>query len=376
MISEPLYLTALIVALTALGFWLEQRFSFLARVGASLLVILLGALVSNLGLVPLQSPVYDQVYGPITSLAIVWLLLAVDWRDLRAAGPTMLGIFAVAVVATCLGALCAHTLIDVGEEGWKLAGALTGSYSGGSLNLAAVNQELQISPSTFTAVVAADNAITALWFGITILLPPWLFRVMPRRKTSLPEEPGAAPHPMAEVTFKVVDICVLSALGLAIMAAAELVGIGYRRAGLDEIVPIPGVLWLTTIALACGLLPAVRRLHGAFPLGVIALHIFFVVIGIGARIAEVLGQGLAVLAFTATIVAVHGLVLFLFAWARRLDWDLAAVASQAAIGGPSTAMALAVTRKRTNLALPGIAVGLLGYAVGTYAGFAVAALVR
>jgi uncharacterized membrane protein len=52
------------------------------------------------------------------------------------------------------------------------------------------------------------------------------------------------------------------------------------------------------------------------------------------------------------------------------------VASQAAVGGPSTALALAVTRGWNRLALPGVLVGLLGYAVGNYAGLAVAALVR
>jgi uncharacterized membrane protein len=116
MISEPLPLTALIVAMTALAFWLEKRFRFGSRIGASLLVIVAGALVSNLELVPLSSPVYDQVYGPVTSLAIVWLLLALDWRDLRAAGPAMLGMFAVAVVGTALGALIASTIFDLGPE--------------------------------------------------------------------------------------------------------------------------------------------------------------------------------------------------------------------------------------------------------------------
>jgi len=374
MISEPLPLTALIVAMTALAFWLEKRFRFGSRIGASLLVIVAGALVSNLELVPLSSPVYDQVYGPVTSLAIVWLLLALDWRDLRAAGPAMLGMFAVAVVGTALGALIASTIFDLGPESWKLAGALTGSYSGGSLNLAAVGRELEISDSTFTAVVAADNAITALWFGVTILVPAWLFKVFPRQRATVPETQAAAPHPMGDVSFSVFDISLLGALGLGVMTAAELVSKSYDGSALARSLPIPSVLWLTTLALAVGLIPAVRRLRGAFPLGVIALHIFFAVIGIGARISEVIEQGIAILFFTATIVLVHGLVLFTFAWLRKTDWDLAAVASQAAIGGPSTAMALAVTRKRESMALPGIAVGLLGYAVGTYAGFAVAGI--
>jgi uncharacterized membrane protein len=67
-----------------------------------------------------------------------------------------------------------------------------------------------------------------------------------------------------------------------------------------------------------------------------------------------------------------------FAGARlaRLDAETAAVASQAAVGGPSTALALAVSRGRHTLALPGMLSGLLGYALGNYVAFAAARLVR
>ena len=53
-----------------------------------------------------------------------------------------------------------------------------------------------------------------------------------------------------------------------------------------------------------------------------------------------------------------------------------AVASQANIGGPASAMALAGARGYTNLLLPGIAVGLLGYAVGNYMGVMIGTIIN
>ena len=50
------------------------------------------------------------------------------------------------------------------------------------------------------------------------------------------------------------------------------------------------------------------------------------------------------------------------------------VASQAAVGGPSTALALAGSLGRSNLVLPSVAIGLLGYLLGTYLGLSVSAL--
>ena len=185
-IESPLLLAAAIAAITALAFWLDDRYRWASRMGATLLVIVFGALLSNLGLVPAASPVYDGIMGPVTSLAIVWLLFAVDVRDLSDAGPRMLAAFAIAVTATAVGAVTAG-LLFAGEfdgAGWKLAGVMTGTYAGGGLNFVAVGRELDLPAGLFTAATAADNVMTALWFGATLLLPLWLRQWYPSASAS------------------------------------------------------------------------------------------------------------------------------------------------------------------------------------------------
>ena len=80
--------------------------------------------------------------------------------------------------------------------------------------------------------------------------------------------------------------------------------------------------------------------------------------------------------FTLVVVGIHGLVVFGIGRVARLDIGTVTVASQAAIGGPSSALAVAVAKEWKVLILPGIVVGLMGYAVGNYLGFAMAYLVR
>ncbi|HUP43046.1 MAG TPA: DUF819 family protein, partial [Thermoanaerobaculia bacterium] len=331
MIESPLALAAAVAAVAALGFWLERRFPWAEKLGASLLVIALGALLSNLGLVPARSEIYDAVYGPVTSLAIVWLLLAVDLRDLRAAGPRMLGAFAIAAAGTVAGAFGAVLLFGAvaGEETWKLAGTLVGTYTGGGLNFAAVGRALGLPDSLFAAAAAADNAMTALWMVATLLLPRWLGRFYPRppaeagaagpengsRSAAAPgsRRGGSAPggerpdEPraglLAPVPLHLLDLAVLLALGLGLQLAAEATARALPW-------PVPAVVWLTTFTLGVAQLPAVRRLRGSFHLGILALNLFFVVIGIGSRVAEILAVGLEVFYFTATVVLIHGLVTF------------------------------------------------------------------
>ncbi len=365
-IEEPTALGALVAGLAALGFWLETRFAWAKKVGASLVILGLGALVSNLGLVPLASPVYDAIWGPITSLAIVWLLFAVDLRDLRLAGPRMLLAFVLALVGTAAGAVVATLLLSgfFPGDAWRLAGVLTGTYSGGSLNFAAVGRAVELPPSLFAATTAADNILTALWMGVTLLLPLGVLGAASARdsNTGVGDTIEEVPN-LGEARFRPAHFLTLLALGLALIQGSERLG--------QALPQLPTVLWLTSLALLIGQVPLVRRLEGSMAYGLLALNLFFVLIGIGSRFSEIRSQGPMILVLVALVVLLHGLFLFIGARLCGLRLPEAAVASQAAIGGPSTAMALASARGWAHLNLPGMVVGLLGYAVGNYIGIGI-----
>lgn len=387
MLSSPVALAALIAAVTALAFWLDHRYRWASTVGASLLAIVLGALLSNAGLVPADSPVYGTVTGPVTSLAIVWLLLAVHVTDLRRAGPRMLGAFALALAGTALGTAVGTVAFSAvfGEDAWRLAGAFMGTYSGGSLNFVAVGRGLELPETLFAGAAAADNLTTGLWLGACLMAPALLGRWYPDPPAAAGSPAGGGEdaaaagseaEPVGEATHPFFDAAPVSVLRLAVLFALGLAVLVAARAAHGLVPAVPEVLWLTTFALVLGHLRPFARMDGALQLGNYALHLFFVVIGIYSRVGEILVVGIAVFWFTLTVVGVHGLVVFGVGRAAKLDVGTLSVASQAAVGGPSTALAVAVSRGWPVLVLPGVAVGLLGYAAGNYLGFAVAHLAR
>lgn len=374
MIESPLYLIALIAATTALAFLLDRLVPFLSKVGASLLALILGAVLSNTGLVPAASPVYDSISGPVTSLAIAWLLLSVHLGDLKLAGPRMLGAFALAGFGTAVGALVGAGVFGgtFGENTWQLAGTLTGTYSGGSVNFVSVGRGVGLPDSLFAGTTAADATTTGIWLALTLVLPVWLARFYPAPIPGTVEahaEPVEVEHPFfAKAALSTLDMARLVAVGFLLVVGAEVVG-GWVSA-------VPPVLWLTTFALILGHTRWFHRPEGAFQLGNLALHFFFVLIGIYSRVSEILSVGVEIFYFTLVIVGIHGLIVFGGGRLLRLDVGTLAVASQAAVGGPSSALAVAVSREWKGLILPGIIVGLLGYALGNYLGFAIAYLVR
>ena len=102
--------------------------------------------------------------------------------------------------------------------------------------------------------------------------------------------------------------------------------------------------------------------------------LFLAVIGAYCEIsavAQLKEVGLTLLLFSSSIVIIHGILIILIGGLVYRDWEMIAIASQANVGGVTTAAALAESFNRKDLILPAILIGTLGNAIGTYVGFLV-----
>ena len=374
MISSTLALATLIAFTTALAFWLDRHVRVFSKVGASLLAMIFGAILSNSGLVPATSPVYDAISGPVTSLAVAWLLLSVDLRTLKLAGPRTLAAFALACAGTIIGAFLGAVAFshELGDNTWRMAGVFTGTYTGGSLNFVAVGKAVGLPDSVWAGTTAADALTGGLWMAVNLTAPLWLARFFPPVPASaleIGEGDSKQAHPFFDAaSVSATDLSVLLAAGLGLLVAADLTA---------RLMPqVPSILWLTTYALILGHTKPFTHAEGTLQLGTLLLHLFFVIIGIWSRVSQIVAVGIVVFYYTATVIGTHGLILYGVGRMLKLDLGTLSVASQAAVGGPSTALAVAVGRGWPGLVLPGIILGLLGYAVGNYLGFGVANIVR
>jgi uncharacterized membrane protein len=140
----------------------------------------------------------------------------------------------------------------------------------------------------------------------------------------------------------------------------------------DRGIRVPAILILTTLALLFAQVPAVKRLGGARTLGLFAAYLFIAVIGASCDFEALQGLGRSgglLVLFVAIVLLVHGLVQFGVGRLLRLSPETLAIASSANVGGTLTILPIARGLRRMDLLLPGILVGSLGNAIGTYAGF-------
>ena len=140
---------------------------------------------------------------------------------------------------------------------------------------------------------------------------------------------------------------------------------------------LPSVIILTSIALMLAQFRPIQKQSGSQVLGMFAMYLFLSVIAASCDIAafqEIGGLSVTLFLFASIAIVTHAVITFGAAALFRIDVNVAAIASQANIGGATTALSVARSLGRRDLVLPAVLVGSLGYAVGTYLGFAVAEL--
>jgi uncharacterized membrane protein len=385
--TSSVFVIAVLGLNVALSEWLA-RHTWFRHLGSALLVIVITAAAANTGLIPSYTddiPVYNGIFEYLAPMAIFLLLLRVHLRGVLAAGLPILLLFVLGMAGTAIGVLVGMRVVGgsqaFGELHYALAGMFVGTYTGGSVNFNAIALEYGVMKDgmLYAGAAVVDSMMTTVWMVLTVALPRVLGGIWPRSSKSRRADPVAVTDAEGEEdtdTVNPTDLAVLLALAsFALWFSEGVAGWIESATGAN----VPSILVLTTLALILAQIPAIQRLRGTRVCGWLAVMVFLAVIGALCDFAALRGIGELggkLLVFAAVVVGVHGLIVFGSAALLRLDPSMAAVASQANIGGSTSALALARSLGRADLALPAILIGSLGNAMGTYLGFFVAAWLR
>ncbi|HSF53679.1 MAG TPA: DUF819 family protein [Algoriphagus sp.] len=370
--QDPIFIAGTLCITVFFANWLT-RFSWGKTVGTPIWAIVICALISNLGIIPSAmdgNVVYDGVFVYLAPLGIFIALLEVDLKSLKKAGLPLLMMFLLGSVATVIGVLVAWFVVnpaaEIGELASAVAGMYTGTYIGGSINFNAVALHYKVNEAgnLFAATTVVDNLIGTPWIIATLILPKYLQKFFPRKKLA-----------SADSATNTNGVEFTSISSLASLLALGLLGMTVSKVVVSYFPQVPEIIVLTTLALILAQFPSVQQLHGKHTVGFFLILIFLAVIGTLCDFGALAGIGSlagTLILFVGTLVLVHGIVIFGVGAIFKMDWDVIAVASQANIGGNTTAIAAAESLNRPDLLIPGMLVGSLGNAIGTYAGFAVA----
>jgi uncharacterized membrane protein len=373
--DQTFALSAVIMVIVAFGLWAESR-SWGQKLGGPLILLAVAMALSNLHVIPHTAAVYDQIGGMLVPIAIPLLIMRADFKTIFAESGPMMVAFFVAAAATVAGALVGAAVIDMGPLEAQIVGTITSSYIGGSLNFVATAEAVGIKDSSIYVAGLSADAVGAVFFLLMLMLMPAIRFVRLALPSKFIGASTAADSPGQDVSaaagtqpFNLLHVANGLALSLVVCAAS---------AALTALLQIESLFILVVTALALVVAnfakPLLRHVSSEFEVGSLFMYIFFVAIGAGANLGDVLGAAFPILLFIVVMVIVHLCLVVAVGALMKLDLAELMIASNACILGPAPAAALAASKGWRPLVTPGILVGLFGYAIATFIGVGLTAL--
>ncbi len=372
---------------------LEQRYQWASKVTGALIALVLAIALSNFGIIPMESGVWDAVWDYVVPLSIPMLLMKCDIRRVGRDSGRILGIFLIGSVGTACGAMIGYGILrQYIPELAKLAGVFTATYIGGAVNFTGVGKALGVPAGTMSSATMADNTMMAICFLVLMLIPSagFFLKKFPHPLIddieAVKRSVGNGGEEEYEGAFARPREISLRDIALTVSAAFVIVSISFFMANmLGRVIPRSNsvlmmfntllgndYIWLSTISMVCATVKPrfFGGIRGTEEIGTFLIYIFFFVIGVPASVSGII-QSPVLLLYAAIIVGVN--MLFCFVAGRFLHYDLESIilASNANIGGPTTAAAMAVSKGWKPLIGPSILVGIIGYVLGTYMGLLV-----
>ncbi len=386
----PLTMGALIIAFyfifPAYLLFYSTRFSIINKIGVVVICYAGGLVIGNMNIIP------DSITGISSDLMGVTILLGiplvlfsenvVKWAKMAKYTflSLLLGVASVVVLVIVGYFLFRNTIPEI----WKISGMMIGVYTGGTPNLAAIARGLGVEEELYIMTHTAELVIGALilLFLLTGAKPLFGLVLKPYRSHEGESQPQleVADFESYEGFFKRSNFMgILKAFGVALV----IFGLGYGITFLfkGDAKDTAAVLTVTTLGILASLVPGINRIRSSFQLGMYFIYVFCVIVASKADIIALFSVEninlLSNLLLYIAIVIVGSLILHaILSWIFGINVDDYIITSTALSNSPPFVPVVAAALRNKEVVVPGMIIGVIGYAIGNYLGVAIAYLLR
>ncbi len=325
--------------------------------------------LSSLGFFEKNSDI-DSLYSSIkTNLlpAMIFLmLLQSDIRIVFKLGKKSLLTFFLASFTISIGFVITffifHNQFD--SEAWKAFGALSGSWLGGSANMMAIEEALNLEDSKLGYVLLIDSIDYAIWVMILLMVVPFSnrFNRWSGADGILPKIYENKNSNRKELNFQ--NCFLVFSLSLVVSSISL-----NMASHLPTSTFFTKTAWSVLLATIFGLLAGITPLNRESSASTISNIMLYMIIALIASRADIFELTKApIYIFSGFVIIItHALLMIIFAKIFKLDLFSLGVASLANIGGVASAPILAGTYSKSLIPI-GILMAMVGYMVGTFIG--------
>lgn len=364
--------------------WLTYRFPILNKVGTIIIAYAIGCLLGLTGLIP-DTPEVHKVQTDIATytipFAIPLLLFSSDLKSWLKLAPSFIKSTLLGIAGCCI-AIVIGFLVCAGDDRETFAsigGMLTGLYTGGNANLASIKMALGVDDTTYIITSAYSTMLSAAYLFFVIIFGKRALRLLlpdfPKDKVTPDGNEDIKNHDN-ELFYGLFRRSNLRTLAQAMVLTVIIIAVG---AGIALLCPkrmfqTVFILAISTLAIIASTFMRVRTMERTFEAGTYLILVFSIAVASQVTTGTLGNINPSIFLFI-TIATLGSLLMHVLLSALlRIDTDTTLTSSISLICSPPFVPVVAGAVKNKAIIGPGIAVGLFGYAVGTYVGFLLAQL--
>lgn len=276
-------LTLIFVLAPALAIWLCRRFTLLEKLGPIMLLYAFGIILGNIPWKPAEMPLMQELGTSISiPLAIPMMLFGCRFtlndasQQLRVCISGFISVF----VAVVVGYLIYGYKI---AEGAEIGGIMSGMYTGGMLNAAALQSIFHVEEQSYIIMCSYDVIISFLYLVFLVSVGYKFFRWIygEKQQTTLTEEErreleeqiasqGKNPYKGLWTKEGIKELGKIVGITLIVVALSAVATLPFP----DEWFMVIFILMLSTLGIVCSFLKPVRTLKRSFDIGMYLIYIF------------------------------------------------------------------------------------------------------
>ncbi len=358
--------------------WLCNRSKVLGKLGPIMVLYAVGMVFGNIPpLVPYLKPLQDVIPNVMVPLAIPMMLFGCSFSS-REAG-LQLKIVVSGFLSVCLAVAVGYVMFGHNvDEGAQVGGIITGMYTGGTLNAAALQAIFRIKSETFILINSYDIIISFLYFVFLFSFGIKMFRRLYGEQGVRQSDDVVAEQSVTSSSYNrlltragFVQMCRIVGVTLVIVALSAAATLLFD----DAWFMVVFILMLTTLGVAASFVKRVREMDLSYDLGMYLIYIFSFAIATMADFSSLdLKAGVNQLAFMSVAVFVSLLIHAVLCRTMRVDADSMMISSVAFINSPPFVPMAAVAMRNKRAIVTGLGAGIVGYALGNHLGVLMAEL--
>ena len=364
-----------------------KRWTWMQKIGTVVAAYAVGIIFALTGFVHFEPETaaaltFGKLQSTIMSiavpLAIPLMLFNCDFKLWTKALPKTIWSLVGGIVAVIAAVISGYFIFrrpDIPDFN-KIAAMMTGIYTGGTMNFNALGASLGVDKTVMAIVLAFEMVLTTPYIFFIIGGGYKVFRkILPyqdvTRKGRVDDNVESKDVENYRGMFDRKNVGgMFAGLGLSIVFLAIGAGLALWLTGkLNELVII---LTITTLAIIASFFKKVRELPKTFELGMFFILIFSVIVASLFDIHSVNGGSLMIGLFVAWVMVIAALLHLLFCRIAHVSGDLFCVSQIALLCSPPFVPPVVGAMQNKKVLISGIVIGLVGYAIGTYLGVAVA----